>query len=722
MIDEEPKPSKHSERPLRVGVDVGGTFTDVVLVGPNGVFIDKQPSTPEDYGLAIVSGVLAALSKAGESPDRLNELVHGTTVATNAILEHRGARTGLLTTAGFRDLLEIRRMRIPRLYDPLWEKPRPIVERALRLEVSERVEHTGGVLTLLDEESVRVAVSQLAEERVEAIAVSLLHSYVNPSHERRVGEIVREMLPDVYLTLSCDVLPRIREYERTSTTVVNAFIGPLMDRYLGQLEAHLAERGARPHVLIMQSGGGVMTARSARRRPVFVVESGPAAGVIAAARLGTTLGLDDLITLDMGGTTAKASIIERGQIQRTTEYEVGGGMTVGNRLNRGGGYALSVPAIDICEVGAGGGSIATVDPGGALRVGPISAGAEPGPVCYQHGGQRATLTDANVVLGYLSQSALLGGALSIDAPAAAAAIEQDIARPLKIGTIDAAWAIHRVAVATMVRVVRAVSSERGRDPRAFALIAFGGNGALHAALVAADLGIRQIVVPPNPGLFSAWGLLRADVEYHFSRTALARLCDLTGEDLAARFGSLEAEAIRSLVDDGYPTEAGDLVIERHAELRYVGQSFELPVNAGSDPQPVATPLELAESFEAEHIRNYGHGFPNEKVELVNIGIVARPRDGGRRETSLRHAATQAAAHQTELSRRAYFGSDHGWLETRLVGRAAIGDTATPGPLIVEEYDATTLVPPEWSIRRDHDDNLLLERIALESNDEIEVER
>ncbi len=713
MVEDDSKPSKHGGQPLRVGVDVGGTFTDVVLVGPRGVFIEKQPSTPGDYGLAIVNGVMAALRKAGEAPDRLDELVHGTTVATNAILEHRGARTALLTTAGFRDLLEIRRMRIPRLYDPLWEKPRPLVERSLRLEVGERIDHTGAVLSPLDEESVRAAVSQLRDAQVEAIAVCLLHSYANPSHERRIGEIVREMLPDAYLSLSCDVLPRIREYERTSTTVVNAFIGPLMDRYLGQLEAHLTEQNARPHVLIMQSGGGVMTARSARRRPVFVVESGPAAGVIAAARLGASLGLPDLITLDMGGTTAKASIIERGTIQRTTEYEVGGGMSVGSRLNRGDGYALSVPAIDICEVGAGGGSIATVDPGGALRVGPVSAGAEPGPACYQRGGLLATLTDANVVLGYLPQTALLGGALAIDAATAAAAIERDVATPLRLGTIEAAWAIHRVAVATMVRVVRAVSSERGRDPRTFALVAFGGNGALHAALVAADLGIRRIVVPPNPGLFSAWGLLRADVEYHFSRTALVRLSDLTNDDLAARFRALEGEAIASLVDDGYPTESGDLVIERHAELRYVGQSFELPVNAGADPDPVATTPRLAESFEAEHVRNYGHGFPNEAVELVNIGIVARPRQGYRRDISTGHTATRTVEVAPESTRRAYFGSDLGWLATALVGRDAIDITARSGPLIVEEYDATTLVPPGWSIRRDHDQNLVLERVGTE---------
>jgi N-methylhydantoinase A len=357
----------------RVGVDVGGTFTDVVMSVGDRLVVAKLLSTPGDYGRAIVDGTLAAARDAALAPADLAELVHGTTVATNAILELRGARTGLLTTRGFRDLLEVRRMRVPRLYDPLWEKPRPLVERYLRLEVDERVDHTGAVLIPLDEDSVRAAVARLLDEGVEAVAVCLLHSYRNPAHERRVGAIVREMAPDAYVSLSSEVWPQIREYERTSTTVINSYVGPVMDGYLSGLEARLAAEGAHARVLVMQSGGGAMSARTARRRPAYAVESGPAAGVIAAARLdladwpagGPTR--SGLITLDMGGTTAKASIVEGGAIQYSSESEVGGGVTIGNRLNRGGGYLLSVPAIDICEVGAGGGSIAAVDPGGALR-------------------------------------------------------------------------------------------------------------------------------------------------------------------------------------------------------------------------------------------------------------------------------------------------------------------------------------------------------------------
>ena len=695
----------------RVGVDVGGTFTDVVLAGPGGVVVEKLPSTPRNFAEATAEGVFAALRRAGAPPADLAELVHGTTVATNAILEQRGARTGLLTTGGFRDLLEIRRLRLPRLYDPLWVKPPPLVERALRFEVDERVEHTGAVLRPLDEASVRAAVERLLAERVEAVAVCLLHSYRNPAHERRCGEIVRAMAPDLFLSLSSEVLPQIREYERTSTTVINAYVGPVIGGYLADLERRLAAAGARPRLLVMQSGGGVMTAAAARRRPVYVVESGPAAGVIAAARLGAVVpgalwagpGQPDLITLDMGGTTAKASIVERGRVHHVSECEVGGGITIGNRLNRGGGYLLSVPSIDVCEVGAGGGSIAQVDPGGQLRVGPASAGADPGPACYRRGGEHATLTDANVVLGLLSPDALVGGALPIDRDAAAAAIERDVARPLGLGLTEAAWAAHRVGVASMVRIVRAVSSERGRDPRGFALVAFGGNGPLHAALVAADLAIGRVVVPPNPGLFSAWGLLRADLEYHFGQTALGRLEDVAADGALERlYDRLTAHALAQLAAEAAaPAQPpGDLAVERYAELRYLGQSFELRVPV----EPGLPAAELAGRFAAEHERSYGHRFADAPVELVNLGIVARapsPPGAGTAGSAPPRRARPAR-------RRAFFGAGHGWHDVPVLERGEVAARPTPGPLIVEEYDATTAVPPGWTVRRDGGGNLLLE--------------
>jgi N-methylhydantoinase A len=692
----------------RVGVDVGGTFTDVVLAAGDRLVVAKLLSTADDYGRAIVDGTRTALAEAGVAPAGLAELVHGTTVATNAILEHRGARTGLLTTRGFRDLLEIRRMRIPRLYDPLWEKPRPLVERALRLEVDERIDHNGEILVPLDERSVEAATRQLLAEGVDAIAVCLLHSYRNASHERRVGEIVRALAAGRYVSLSCDVLPKIKEYERTSTTVLNAYVGPIMERYLGRLEAGLGDAGAAPRLLVMQSGGGVMSGRTARQRPAFAVESGPAAGVIAAAGLGALHDRPDLITLDMGGTTAKASIVEGGVIQYSSESEVGGGLTVGNRLNRGGGYALSVPAIDICEVGAGGGSIAQVDPGGALRVGPRSAGADPGPACYGRGGTACTLTDANVVLGYLPDR-LLGGGLRLDRAAAEEALRRDVAEPLALARSavqgrpagaaplpleEAAWAVHRLAVASMVRVVRAVSSERGRDPRGFALVAFGGNGPVHGAAVAAELGIRRVIVPPHAGLFSAWGLLRAEVEHPFGVTAMRRADGLTAEELEALYLEVERSAAAELSLDGY--HQAELAFDRHAELRYLGQSFELrvPASGGLD--------EVVAGFHDEHERTYGHAFRDQPVEVVDLGVVARVSG---RAAALPPAALASAG--APGMRRAHFGPDHGTLDVPALARADVPADATRGPAIVDEYDATVVVPPGWTVRR-AGQNLLLE--------------
>ncbi len=394
----------------RLGVDVGGTFTDLVLVAPDGRALTRKVlSTTANYAEAIITGTTALLADAGLSPSVVGDVIHGTTVATNAILERRGARTGLITTAGFRDLLEIGRLRLARLYDLDFERPAPLVSRRLRLEVGERMSHVGEVVTALDRESVEQAVDRLAGDGVESIAVCLLHAYANPAHEQAVGAIVRERAPGLALTLSSDILPEMREFERTSTAVTNAYVMPVMAQYLEALERELGRVGLPGPLLVMQSNGGVMTAEHGRRRPVHVIESGPAAGVIATAALARRIGEGNVISIDMGGTTAKASVIEGFEIKRTGEFEIGGSMSQGSRLYKGSGYLLRVPAIDIAEVGAGGGSIVSVDGAGALHVGPRSAGAVPGPVCYGLGGTEATLTDANVCLGYLHPARLPSG-------------------------------------------------------------------------------------------------------------------------------------------------------------------------------------------------------------------------------------------------------------------------------------------------------------------------
>ena len=498
------------------------------------------------------------------------QLIHGTTVATNAIIERRGARTGLVTTEGFRDLLEIGRLRLMRLYDMDQERPAPLVRRRWRFEVAERLDYRGKVIRPLDRDSLNQAIADIAAENIQSVAVCLVHAYANPAHERAVAAAIRERLPEIYLTVSSEVLPEIREFERTSTTVANAYVMPILDRYLSSLETGLDAFGIRAPLLTMQSNGGVMTASRARARPVQLIESGPAAGVIAAAAMARRVGIANIVSLDMGGTTAKASVVEDYEIRRSSEFEVGGPVSRGSRLNKGGGYLLRTPAIDIAEVGAGGGSIVSLDGAGALHVGPHSAGAVPGPVCYDNGGTAATLTDANIALGYLSQDRLPSG-LRLDAAKARGAIAAQVASPLGLPLEEAAYGAFLVGCAGIARAVRAVTIERGRDPRDFKLIAFGGNGPLFAAEMARTFEIVNVLVPPAPGVFSAVGLLEAELEHHLVRTLNAPLAELT-DDLVERAFQALADEARGLIG-----EAASPEIERAVDAKYAGQSFELTI-------------------------------------------------------------------------------------------------------------------------------------------------
>src|SRR5688572_4146672 len=568
--------SSSSTRPYRVGIDIGGTFSDLVIMDEDGrVSTLKVTSAPDEVIAALVDGLRDLQQQAGLSAADALAVVHGTTAATNAILEYRGARTGLITTRGFRDILEIRRLRVGQLYDLSWDKPKPLVPRRLRREVPERLDVDGKVVEPLDLAEAERVVDALLAEDLEAVAVVLVHAYANGDHERQIGDLIAKRAPGLFLSLSHEALPEIGEYERTSTTVVNAYVGPILDRYLGALESGLAEGGVRAPLLMMQSNGGVIRASTARRRPVQVVESGPAGGVVAAVRLARQCGAPNLITVDMGGTTAKASIVEDGQPFQVAEYEVGAGISIGSRMFKGGGHTLRVPALDIAEVGAGGGSLVRVDTGGGLRVGPESAGAVPGPVCYGLGNQQPTLTDANLVLGYLNQTHLLGGTLPIDGAAAHRALRERAADLLGIDLLEAAYGAHQIAVSNMVRVARAVSTERGRDPRRCVLVAFGGNGPVHAAEVARQLGIGEVIVPPWPGLFSAFGLLAAETRHEVSQARRMSLAGLSPADLAAELGSLETSALGTLRDEGHAE--GKIEIDRFLDLRYRGQSSELRV-------------------------------------------------------------------------------------------------------------------------------------------------
>ena len=688
-----------TETQFRVGIDIGGTFTDIVLMGADGRLITRKVSTTaDDYVRAITRGLEDAFAESGLSPSSVVEVVHGTTVATNAILEHRGARTGLITTKGFRDILEIRRLRMPRLYDISWEKPQPLVERYLRLEVDERVDHRGQVLRCLDPEEVRQVVGELLERGVESVAVCLLHSYANPYHEREVGRVLQEIAPDLPFSLSVDVLPEIKEYERTSTTVINAYVMPVIKGYLSRMAAELERIGTEAPLLIMQSNGGIMGWAGAAERPVHIIESGPAAGVVGSSVLAQRMGLTHVITLDMGGTTAKASIIEDGELNWSSEYEVGGELSLISRLQRGGGYVLRVPTIDIAEVGAGGGSIVWVDGGGALRVGPRSAGANPGPACYDGGGEEPTLTDANVLLGYLNPHYLVGGALELKWERAHQAMSEKVATPLALDIYEASYGVHQIASSIMARAVSAVSLERGRDPRDFTLFAFGGCGPLHAAEMARPLGIREILVPPWPGLFSAFGLLLADIEHHYLRTHHRRTGDMDPDDIVHTWAEMEVEALTTLEAEGY--SRNEVVLRRFADLRYAGQSFELTLPVPPGELGLEEVASLEEDFAREHERTYGHSAPGDPIELVNLRLVAgaispRSSDPGV-ETSGGEAWARATMERTggrHRKRRAYFGPDTGFLDTLILERRDLAERAYEGPIIIEEYDATVVVPP-----------------------------
>ena len=679
---------------IRIGADIGGTFTDLVILGTDhSVRTIKVLSTPEDFGRAVVASVQGFLAQSKLPPSAIGEIDHGTTIATNAILEKKGARVGLLTTKGFRDVLEIRRVRLPVLYDLTWQKPEPIVPRERRLEVPERVGPDGEVRQPLDLDAARNAMATLKAKGVEALAVCFLHSYARPDHEQAVGKLAADYFSQV--SLSCEVLPELREYERTASTVIDAYVKPVVSRYLQDLRANLDKLGVRSPLLVMQSSGGLVSDDGAAARPVRIIESGPAAGVIAAAVAGRTAGIDNLIAFDMGGTTAKASIIEHGEIHLSPEYEVGSEVSQASRLIKGGGHLIRIPAIDIAEVGAGGGSIAWIDPGGVLRVGPESSGAAPGPACYRLGGERPTVTDANVILGYLNPAYLCGGELALDAELARHAVQKHIAAPLGISLVEAAEGIHRIANATMQRAIRSVSIERGRDPRDFALIAFGGSGPVHAAGLARDLDIARIVIPPHPGLFSALGLLAAEVEQLYTRSVLTDLRRLDPARGNAVLAEMAARAEMDLAGEGFGSDRMELT--RFADLRYRKQISELMLPLPDGALSPAVLARMAEEFHGEHARTYGYAIRDERVELVAFKLRARGNRAHPVDVPWRSLADTRAVPRSD--RGVYFGAGIGHVRTPVIGRADLGEQPAAGPLVIEEYDSTVVVPPGWAAHR-----------------------
>lgn len=694
---------------FRVGVDIGGTFTDIVFLGDNGqVLARKIPSTPKDYSEAVLNGIKNGVAELGITAGSVSEVSHGFTVATNAIIEQKGAKTALISTEGFRDILEFRRNRIPRLYDLNYEKPPPLVKRQFRLEVSERLNFQGEVLRPLDEGDVDRAVQYVLDNGVESVAVCLLHSYANPKHEQYIANVLAQKAPGVNLTISSELLPEMKEYERTSTTVINCYVRPVVETYLTRLTDGLMDMGVSVPLSVMQSNGGLATSDIAKQRPVYCIESGPAAGVVGAYHLGKRLDMPSLMTLDMGGTTAKASIIEDGEMLQAPEYEVGGEISVGHRLLRGSGHILRVPAIDLAEVGAGGGSIAAVDRSGSLRVGPQSSGAFPGPACYQLGGQDATVTDANVLLGFLNQKHLLAGTFEIDAELARKAISDNVAKPLDMTDVEAAYGIHTLVNSNMGRALRAVSSERGRDPRRFDLMTFGGSGPVHAVGLAEMLDISRVVVPPFPGVFSSFGLLVADVEHHFVQTYFKTFEQLDIFALAELLNGLWDQGRSQLRAEGFDDSRHEVITQM--DMKYEGQVSDLTVPFSASEVNHQSINAVIKAFDEEHERSFGYSSPGTGYQLVNVRVIARGLPEVPRMPEQLELSGTSNNEPNNAQRDVYFGTNRGWASVPIVSRKDLAGGTTEGPLIVEEYDSTTVVPPGWNASGDQWSNIILEKL------------
>src|SRR5712691_1805544 len=670
---------------LRVASDVGGTFTDNLAYDENAkrVTVAKVPTTPENRALGTVRGLQRALALQGRSGAEIEYVGHGMTTATNAIIQRIGGRTAFVTNEGFRDLLLIGRQNRPSLYDIRKTRPLPLVRREDCHTVRGRLDRAGDEVTPLDEDGLRRIAGQLREDCVEAVAICLLHAYANPVHERRAKAILAAELPGIAVCASTDILAEFREYERASTVVLNAYLLPVMERYLASLTELLADPvaglGLAPAVpvMVMEASGGLMTVASAREKPVHTVLSGPAGGVVASAHVARLSGFADIITMDMGGTSTDISLVLDGRPQVTREASLAG-------------TPIRIPVIDINAIGAGGGSIAWIDEGGALRVGPQSAEAVPGPACYGRGGAEPTVTDANLVLGRLGGDTRLGGELALDAEAAARAIADRIARPLGLDLVAAASGILRVANATMARGIRVVSVERGHDPRRLTLVPFGGAGPMHGSPLARELGVPRLLVPPTPGILCALGMLVADLRHDLVQTRLATYQSLSAADAAAVFAPMLAEARRLLAADRVMPERQR--VDMRLDMRYIGQSYELaiPLAASTDAEWAG----LVPAFHAEHRRRFGHNDPAAPVEVVSFAVTAtglidtpelpRPPQGERAPPAASRSGT----------RQAFFETTGAWVECPVWQREALlAGNSIAGPAIVEEVSATTVLYP-----------------------------
>ena len=659
-----------------VGVDIGGTFTDLVGfdLGTSRIVVTKAPSTPRE----LSGGIMECVRKSDIAIADMETLFHGSTVVINAIIERKGAKTGLLTTKGFRDVLEIGRGNRPANYDIFYDKPLPFVPRYLRYEVTERVAPDGTVITPLDVAGLEAVAQAAREQQLEALAICFLHSYANESHEEEAHRRLQAMLPGVYICSSAELVREWREFERSSTTVLNAFVGPKVESYIARLEEVTAKAGFAGQFYLMQSSGGVMTAARAKRYPVAMVESGPVAGMIGAAHIGGLLGERLVIGFDMGGTTAKCSLIEDGVPKVSQVYYVNGYVH---------GYPLQVPTIEVVEVGTGGGSLAWRDNLGALKVGPRSAGSEPGPVCIGAGGTEPTVTDANVLLGRINAARYLGGEMSLDVPAARRAVDEKIAIPLGLSVEDAAAGVLTIANSNMALAVRAITIEKGVDPREATLIAFGGGGPLHAAAIARDIGIPRVVVPTLPSCFSALGMLLADLRHDLVRTFVRPFPMKDYTEINNVIRELRAEGVQRL--KAAEVAEADVDCSVHLDLRYAGQQWTLTTPVGGDTVSEANAPVIRTAFNALYETRFGHSFTNIPSEVVNVRVIAigrRPKPGFPPLAERKNGAPAVSYRSVNMGA--------GSANTPVYSRENLlrGDRIS-GPAVIEEASATTLVGP-----------------------------
>ena len=681
----------------RIGFDVGGTFTDFVLQSPAGELTTaKRLTTYTDPSEACLAGLDALIAASGVAWGDAAQVVHGTTLGSNVVIERKARGVGLLTTRGFRDVLVIGREKRYQVYDLQIEKPAPLIPRRLIGEVTERVLADGSVRTPLDEADARRAVRELVAQGVTTLAICLLHAYLNPVHEKRLAAIVAEEAPQVTVTLSHEVSPTFREYERTSTTVVNAYVMTAVREYLAGLGRVLGTRGYRGRLFVMQSSGGIATAEAMQRYPVRMIESGPAAGALMAAAYGELTGQRDLIAFDMGGTTAKLALIEKGRPLTTTAFEL---HRVANAP--GSGLPMNIQAIDLVEIGAGGGSIARATLG-VIAVGPESASSTPGPACYERGGAEPTVTDANLVLGYLNPDEFAGGSMRLSARAAARAIEARVARPLGLTLEEAAWGVHAIVTTNMELATRVVSIERGRDPRDLALIAFGGSGPVHGCRLARALGIPRVVLPAAAGVTAAIGLLAAEVRFDVARTYVRRLDAVDPRQVSAMYEEMAAQALEVVRESAV---GGDVSVVRAADARYVGQGYELTVPVPAGALDAAALARVRAAFDEVYAARYGYANPTEPVEIVTWKLSAV---GGWPRIALAKAPRRAGAAAPKGRRRAWFPEAGGFTETPVYDRYALGAGARlEGPAIVEERESTTVLPPGTVATVDEWANLLV---------------